>query len=91
MHIKVVPSADSIDLSKDFGSEVAVLLTQALSKMAICGVFVALAMGADSLKSHSGVTSLKGAVCELSLNEMEDLYRLGSIVKDSGRCSVSIN
>lgn len=67
------------------------LLTQALSKMAICGVFVALALGADLLKSHSGATGLKGAVCELSLNEMEDLYRLGSIVKDSGRCSVSIN
>lgn len=91
MHIKIVPTIASIDLSKDFDQGVAMLSTQVFSKIAICGVFVALAFGADSLQSHSSGTSLKGAGCELSLNEMEKLYRVGSIVKDSGNCVVSIN
>ena len=65
--------------------------TKALSKIALCGFVVALAFGADSLQSRTIGTSFNGPVCELSLNEMEDLYRVGSIVKDSGNCSVSVN
>lgn len=67
------------------------LSTKALSKMALCGVFVALVFGVDSLQSHSIGASSSVPVCKLSLDEMETLYRVGSISKHSGNCYVSSN
>ena len=67
------------------------LSTKALSKMALCGVFVALVFGVDPLQSHSIGASLSVPVCTLSLDEMETLYRIGSISKHSGNCYVSSN
>jgi len=68
-----------------------VLSTKALSKIALCGVFVALVFGVDSLQSHSISVSPNVPMCKLSLNEMETLYRVGSISKNSGNCYVSSN
>ena len=67
------------------------LSTKALSKMALCGVFVALVFGIDSLRSYSISASSSVPVCKLSLDEMESLYRVGSISKHSGNCYVSSN
>ena len=67
------------------------LSTKALSKMALCGVFVALVFGIDSLQSHSIGASSSVPACKLSLDEMETLYRVGSISKHSGNCHVSSN
>ena len=67
------------------------LSTKALSKMALCGVFVALVFGIDSLQSHSISASSSVPVCKLSLDEMETLYRVGSISKNSDNCYVSSN
>ena len=67
------------------------LSTKALSRMTLCGVFVALVFGIDSLQSHSISASSSVPVCKLSLDEMEALYRVGSISKHSGNCYVSSN
>ena len=67
------------------------LSTKDLSKMALCGVFVALVFGIDSLQSHSIGASSSVPVCKLSLDEMETLYRVGSISKNSDNCCVSSN
>ena len=67
------------------------LSTKALSKMALCGVFVALVFGIDSLQSHTVSASSSVPVCKLSLDEMETLYRVGSISKNSDNCCVSSN
>lgn len=67
------------------------LSTKALSKMALCGVFVALVFGIDSLESYSVGASSSVPVCKLSLDEMEILYRVGSISKNSDNCYVSSN
>ena len=67
------------------------LSTKALSKMALCGVFVALIFGIDSLQSHTISASSSVPACKLSLDEMETLYRVGSISKRSGNCYVLSN
>jgi len=60
------------------------------AKISIFGMLAALALAADAHRSNSIDSNLQAQTCELSLAEMEILYRVGKITKNTGSCSVSV-